>query len=174
MKGYKGTIFDLQTGLYALFNGAFNIDATKIAEVLRKGIITTGVGKSGYVARKVASTFATYGISSQFVHPTEGAHGEFGGVHKDIMPLVWFSASGKTPELEAIVRYFGAYIGITCCREPELPSLHTIVIPDLKEDVPVIVPALMQVVGDGLAREAAILNGWSPDDLKWTHPANRT
>ena len=160
-----------------MFNGAFNIDVEKVARSLGYGgVVTTGVGKSGYAARKVASTFATYGIAARFMHPTEAAHGELGAVNPDDS-LIWFSASGQTKELQPIVAHWienkRYIVGITCCREPELPSKHTIVIPDLEEDVPVIVPALMQVVGDGLAREAAILNGWSADDLKWTHPANR-
>ena len=45
-------------------------------------IIITGVGKSGLIARKIAATFSSIGISAIFLHPVEALHGDIGVVQK--------------------------------------------------------------------------------------------
>ncbi|MBM4131433.1 SIS domain-containing protein, partial [bacterium] len=41
-------------------------------------VMVTGLGKSGFVARKLAATLTSTGTPSQFVHPVEAAHGDLG------------------------------------------------------------------------------------------------
>src|SRR5262245_42929083 len=41
-------------------------------------VIVTGIGKSGHIARKIASTFASTGTPAFFVHPGEASHGDLG------------------------------------------------------------------------------------------------
>ena len=41
-------------------------------------VIVTGLGKSGIIGRKIASTLSSIGIPSFFLHPVEGAHGDIG------------------------------------------------------------------------------------------------
>lgn len=61
-------------------------------------IITVGLGKSGHIARKVASTFASTGAPAFFVHATEANHGDAGMITpKDV--LIAISNSGETTEL---------------------------------------------------------------------------
>lgn len=58
----------------------------------------TGVGKSGLAAARMASSLTSIGLPSQWVHGTEWAHGELGGVGGgDVITMV--SHSGKTSEL---------------------------------------------------------------------------
>ena len=58
----------------------------------------TGVGKSGHAAQRMAASLTSIGLQSTWVHGTEWAHGEHGGVGEmDLIACV--SHSGKTAEL---------------------------------------------------------------------------
>lgn len=61
-------------------------------------IIVTGLGKSGHIARKIASTFASTGSPSFFVHATEANHGDSGMITPQDV-LIAISNSGETIEL---------------------------------------------------------------------------
>ena len=65
-------------------------------------VVVSGIGKSGHIARKIASTLASTGTPAFFVHPAEASHGDLGMVarHDVFMAL---SNSGESDELLAIV-----------------------------------------------------------------------
>ena len=67
-------------------------------------VIVTGMGKSGHVARKIASTLASTGTPAFFVHPGEASHGDLGMIASNdvILALSW---SGETAELKNITDY---------------------------------------------------------------------
>jgi arabinose-5-phosphate isomerase len=65
-------------------------------------VTVSGIGKSGHIARKVASTMASTGTPAYFVHPTEASHGDLGMVTREDV-FVALSNSGETAELLAIV-----------------------------------------------------------------------
>ncbi|OPZ82815.1 MAG: Arabinose 5-phosphate isomerase KdsD [bacterium ADurb.Bin429] len=65
-------------------------------------VVTTGMGKSGAVARKIAGTLASTGTPSLFLHPAEGVHGDLGMVTVGDV-LLALSNSGDTEELNAIL-----------------------------------------------------------------------
>jgi arabinose-5-phosphate isomerase len=65
-------------------------------------VILTGIGKSGLICRKIASTFNSTGTPAIFLHPVEAAHGDLGTVTMgDIVLAV--SNSGQTSEINAIL-----------------------------------------------------------------------
>lgn len=65
-------------------------------------IVVSGIGKSGHVARKIASTLASTGTPAFFVHPAEASHGDLGMIaDKDI--VIALSNSGESAELLAIL-----------------------------------------------------------------------
>ncbi len=66
-----------------------------------RSLIVTGVGKSGDVGRKISSTFASLGVASHFVHPTDAAHGDLGRVQAGDVCLA-ISFSGETEEVVAL------------------------------------------------------------------------
>ena len=68
----------------------------------RGRVVVSGIGKSGHIARKIASTFASTGTSAFFVHPAEASHGDLGMVARDDV-FVTLSNSGESSELLAIV-----------------------------------------------------------------------
>jgi arabinose-5-phosphate isomerase len=65
-------------------------------------VVVTGIGKSGAVGRKMASTFASTGTPALFLHASEGLHGDLGMVAPGDV-LVALSYSGRTDDLLAIL-----------------------------------------------------------------------
>jgi arabinose-5-phosphate isomerase len=64
--------------------------------------VVSGIGKSGHVARKIASTLASTGTPAFFLHPAEASHGDLGMLTgEDVM--IALSNSGESGELLAIV-----------------------------------------------------------------------
>ena len=46
-------------------------------------VIVTGMGKSGAIGKKIASTLASTGTTASFMHPAEGIHGDLGMILKE-------------------------------------------------------------------------------------------
>jgi arabinose-5-phosphate isomerase len=65
-------------------------------------VIVSGIGKSGHVARKIASTLASTGTPAYFVHPAEASHGDLGMVRRQDV-FIGISHSGESEELMRIV-----------------------------------------------------------------------
>src|SRR5690606_9069961 len=67
-------------------------------------IATTGLGKSGHIAKKIAATFASTGSPSYFIHPSEALHGDFGMLSTgDCLLAIAFG--GETPEVNEVVQF---------------------------------------------------------------------
>jgi arabinose-5-phosphate isomerase len=65
-------------------------------------VVVSGMGKSGHIGTKIASTLASTGTPAFFVHPAEASHGDLGMITaQDIM--IALSNSGESVELLAIV-----------------------------------------------------------------------
>lgn len=65
-------------------------------------VVVSGIGKSGHIARKIASTLASTGTPAFFVHPAEASHGDLGMVTRDDV-MIALSNSGESGELLVIV-----------------------------------------------------------------------
>lgn len=65
-------------------------------------VILTGVGKSGHVATKIASTLASTGTQSFFVQAGEAAHGDLGMIGPDDS-VIAISNSGEGSELKVLI-----------------------------------------------------------------------
>ncbi len=65
-------------------------------------VIVIGMGKPGFVARKIAATFASTGTPSFYVHPAEAFHGDLGKITKSDVVLV-LSNSGSTDEITKLL-----------------------------------------------------------------------
>ncbi len=86
---------------------ADRLDETFLAAVdlllaCRGRVVVSGIGKSGHIGRKVASTLASTGTPAMFVHAAEAAHGDLGMITPSDVFLA-FSNSGASPELMTIV-----------------------------------------------------------------------
>jgi arabinose-5-phosphate isomerase len=95
-------------------------------------IITTGIGKAGYIANKFAATLCSNATPAVFIHPAEAAHGDLGLVSQNDV-MVAFSTSGKSREVIEILelsRHLGVetIIGVTSHPESDLRKLSDFVL----------------------------------------------
>lgn len=146
-------------------------------------VIVTGMGKSGHVARKIASTFASTGTPAFFVHPSEASHGDLGMIANNdvILALSW---SGETAELKNITDYSRRYgiklIAITAIAESALAKVADIVLtlPQAREACPhnlaPTTSSLMQLaLGDALAIALLESHGFTAVDFGLLHPGGK-
>ena len=106
-------------GLTSILENSINSTFEKVVKTIlnTKGrVILSGVGKPGYLARRVAATFSSTGTPALFVHADEASHGDLGMItEKDTVILL--SNSGSTKELNDIIAYCKRFditlIGIT-------------------------------------------------------------
>jgi arabinose-5-phosphate isomerase len=71
-------------------------------------VVLMGMGKSGLVGRKIASTFSSTGTPSFFLHPAEGLNGDFGMLAKEDL-IIAISYSGETRELLEVLPLIKRY-----------------------------------------------------------------
>lgn len=76
--------------------------AIQIILLCQGRVVVSGIGKSGHIARKIASTFASTGTPAFFVHPAEASHGDLGMVTRDDVFLA-LSNSGESAELLTLI-----------------------------------------------------------------------
>ncbi|MDA0190147.1 MAG: SIS domain-containing protein, partial [Proteobacteria bacterium] len=88
---------DAVAALAARVDGAF-LDALALILNCHGRVIVSGIGKSGHIARKIASTLASTGTPAYFVHPAEASHGDLGMIARDDV-LIALSNSGESAEL---------------------------------------------------------------------------
>jgi len=78
------------------------LDAVGLILGCRGRVVVSGIGKSGHIARKIASTLASTGTPAFFVHAADAAHGDLGVIARDDVMLA-LSYSGESDELLTIV-----------------------------------------------------------------------
>jgi arabinose-5-phosphate isomerase len=172
----------------ALYQLAENLDETfeKVLDLLieAKGrVIFSGIGKSGHIAHKIASTFSSTGTPAFFVHPSEASHGDLGMITLEDT-LIVLSYSGDTAELSDMISYakrFGISL-IAITRKPESliakAAQYTLLLPSSPEACPMgLAPTtsttLMLALGDALAVALLKRKGFSEKDFKKFHPGGR-
>ncbi len=88
-------------GLKARLGREF-IQAHRIIMQTRGRVVVTGMGKSGHIAHKIASTLASTGTPSFFMHPGEASHGDLGMITADDV-VIAISYSGESDEILRIL-----------------------------------------------------------------------
>ncbi len=89
-----------------------------------KGVIFfSGIGKSGFIAQKLAATMMSMGTKAAFLSPTDALHGDLGMVGEEDL-LFLLSKSGETDELLELLPYLRlkgvAIIALTSNRDSRL------------------------------------------------------
>ena len=94
-------VIDIEIKALSLLKENISSDFAEVVNLLFKNkgkIIVSGIGKSGHIASKIASTLSSIGSPSFYVHPSEANHGDMGMLEKkDVIILI--SNSGETSEL---------------------------------------------------------------------------
>jgi arabinose-5-phosphate isomerase len=92
---------DALRGLIERIDQSF-ADAVELIAARKGRVVVSGMGKSGHIARKIASTLASTGTPAYFVHPAEASHGDLGMVTEGDV-FIAISYSGASEELLQIV-----------------------------------------------------------------------
>ena len=161
-------------------------DFVKAINILKKTngkIVVTGVGKSGIIAKKIASTLSSTGSPAQFIHSTEASHGDLGMINKKDTVLA-FTFSGKTTELNDIFIYSKEkkipLIIVTGKSNSNLENIATICveISNLKEACPLnLAPTTsttaMLALGDAIAVSLMISGKFTKKNFYSYHPGGQ-
>jgi arabinose-5-phosphate isomerase len=160
-------------------DGGF-LDAVNLILNCPGRVTVSGIGKSGHIARKIASTMASTGTPAYFVHPAEASHGDLGMVAANDV-FIALSNSGESAELLAIVpmikRQGAKLIALTGNEQSTLAreaDVH-IYASARKEACPLnLAPTASTTaalaLGDALAIAVMQAKGFSRDEFARSHP----
>lgn len=154
--------------------------AVRLIHGVEGRLVVTGIGKSGGVARKLASTFSSTGTPALFLHPTEGMHGDVGVLVRGDA-LLAISKSGESPELAqllpTVTRLGLPIVAITSGQASHLAREADIVL-DVGVQVeacphdlaPTASSTAALAMGDALAMALVELRQFSAEDFARLHP----
>jgi arabinose-5-phosphate isomerase len=156
------------------------VAAVRLVLECRGRVVVTGIGKSGHIGRKIASTMASTGTPAFFVHPGEASHGDLGMItHDDV--VIALSYSGESDELLTVlplVKRMGArLIALTGKRDSTLAALADLVL-DVRVEkeacplnlAPTASTTAALALGDALAVAALDARGFGHEDFARSHP----
>ncbi len=143
-------------------------------------VIITGMGKSGIIAHKIASTLTSTGSAALFLHPAEVLHGDLGAVLKDDA-IICISKSGNTEEILRLIPLFRRrgvpIISILGNANSVIAKQSDVVLNvKVKEEacpydlVPTASTTATLVMGDALAMALFQKRGLSAEDFAQLHP----
>ena len=148
-------------------------------------VIVTGVGKSGHVANKIASTLTSTGTPAFFLHPSEAAHGDVGMVQTHDV-LIMLSKSGSSDELFVLLPALKSIgvpiVAITCVPDSKLAvasreSGGAVLLVHCDEEAcphdlaPTASTTASLALGDALAIALLEAREWTSQDFARLHPA---
>lgn len=156
------------------------VQACKILLHCKGRIIVMGMGKSGHIGCKIASTLASTGSPAYFVHPAEASHGDLGMIMREDVILA-LSNSGETSEIASILPFIKrlgiAFISMTGNPHSTIAKAATVNL-----DVSVVTEAcplglaptssttVALVMGDALAVSLLEVKGFTAKDFALSHP----
>jgi arabinose-5-phosphate isomerase len=160
--------------------GAPFLAALRLMLSVRGRVVVTGIGKSGHIAGKIASTLASTGTPAFFMHPAEAIHGDLGMIARDDL-LLALSHSGESEEvvrLMAPLKRRGtpivAMTGRAQSALAEAADVHLLV-PVAREACPLgLAPTTSTTatlaLGDALALALLDARGFTAEDFALHHP----
>jgi arabinose-5-phosphate isomerase len=172
--------------LISSLNGELGESIAKAVDMiaLSKGrVIVSGMGKSGHIGRKIASTLASTGTPAMFVHPAEASHGDLGMITtQDVVIMI--SNSGESAELRAILNYTQRFavplIAITAQAESSLGKTADVILllPSSPEAcpnglAPTTSTLLQLALGDALAIALLEDKGFTAKHFQEFHPGGK-
>lgn len=160
--------------------GAAFAEAVRLIGSISGRVVVMGIGKSGIVARKVASTFSSTGTPAMFLHPVDAAHGDVGMLVVGDLVLA-ISKSGESAELESLLPVIGR-LGVpvvaltaepasTLARRADLVLSVRVQVEACPHDLaPTASSTAALAMGDALAVAVSEVRGFGPEDFARLHP----
>ena len=159
-------------------NSSFNLAVEQIVNCQSK-VVLCGVGKSGLIASKIASTLSSVGTPSFYLSASDSSHGDLGSISKkDILILI--SNSGETNELKNIIQFANRNKIVLICIVSKKNSILykgsdiKLLIPEVIESegiIPTSSTTAQLALGDALAIAAMKKKKFTKLDFKKIHPA---
>jgi arabinose-5-phosphate isomerase len=157
--------------------------ALELLDACTGKVVTTGVGKSGMAARKLAATLTSTGCPAVFLHPSEAMHGDLGIVASADL-VIALSNSGESEELLAILPTLLArgvpIIAIVGNATSALAQKATVALDATVEReacplnlAPTTSVVVAMALGDALAMTLQKRRGFRPEDYALNHPGGR-
>lgn len=143
-------------------------------------VVLTGIGKSGIIARKLASTLSSTGTPAVYLHPAESSHGDLGIISAQDV-IVAISYGGETPELHAVLGFTSRkglpLIAMTGNAQSELAQKAQAVL-DVKVSreacplglAPTASSTATLAMGDALAMVVSAEKGFTSENFAQVHP----
>jgi len=143
-------------------------------------VIVMGIGKSGIIARKIASTMTSVGTPAIFLHPVEALHGDIGIIGSSDVALL-LTKSGSTDELLRVIPYLKQrgipIISIVGNLDSPIAKVSTIALDGSvdKEACPLnLAPTASTIaalaIGDALSMVLMKVKKISNEDFAYRHP----
>ncbi len=143
-------------------------------------VIVTGMGKPGFIGRKIAATLASTGTPSLFLHPAEAIHGDLGMVTRHDV-VIAISNSGETEEitrlLSTIKKIGSKLISLTGNLDSTLAKNSDVILNiGLEKEAcpwnlaPTASTTAALAMGDALAVCLAKRKGFKEEDFAFLHP----
>ena len=156
------------------------IKAVNMLLVCTGKVIVIGIGKSGIIGRKIASTLACSGTPAFFLHPAEGIHGDLGMIMKGDV-VIAISNSGETEEVLRIlpvIKRLGAHLVAMSGNPSSTLARCSDVFLDVsvKEEAcplglaPTASTTATLAMGDALAVALLVQRGFCAEDFAVFHP----
>ncbi len=127
-------VFEIEAEAIKSLNSVLNENFDKAIDLLlnTKGkVVVTGMGKSGLIGRKFASTLSSTGTPSFFLHPAESSHGDLGVITEEDI-VVAISYGGKSSEMAALLGFTSRkgipLIAMTANSESDLAKAGSVVL----------------------------------------------
>lgn len=156
------------------------VQACNLLYSARGRIVVVGVGKSGLIGRKIASTLSATGSPAIYVHPGEAAHGDLGMVVPGDVILA-ISNSGNTAELRVLFDHADTadipVVGVTSAADSLVARRADIcvLLPEAQEAchaniAPTSSTTQQLALGDAIAMVLMDMRGIGRDEIKSLHP----
>ena len=170
------------TALKERLDSAF-VRAVEIILNCQGRVVVCGIGKSGHIGRKIASTLASTGTPAFFVHAAEASHGDLGMIARDDV-FIAVSNSGESAELLVVVplikRRGAKLIAMTGRFDSSLATEADVCLyaSAVKEACPLkLAPTASTTaalaLGDAIAVALMQARGFSDQDFASSHPGGR-
>jgi len=154
--------------------------AVRLLAEARGRVIVSGVGKSGLIARKLASTLTSTGTAAAYLHPVDSLHGDLGIVGPADVAIV-LSKSGESQDVFGLVgnlqRLGVPIIAITGSPDSQLSRVATVTLDSsVKEEAcphdlaPTASTTVALALGDALAVALLEVKGFRREDFAALHP----
>ena len=179
-------VINLESLALGKLSKSINDNFVKAVELISQQngkIIVSGVGKSGYIAGKIAASFTSTGMPAVYLNPVDASHGDMGIVEKNDV-LIILSNSGESHELTDLINFSKKkkikVISITSSRESLLSKNSDInlILPshveaDKLKTIPTTSTTMSLALGDALCCSVLSLRKFDKKSFSELHPGGK-